>query len=192
MICFMRFIPLRHRSFQLMLLASRTVDEQLFPSKARCPFTQFMASKPDKYGQKCWLTVDKDSKQIVNGFLYVGKDELRSQEERVSDHVVMKLAEPYLQKGRNTTTDNYFASTKLANLLKSKNTSLLGTLNKVRREVTNNIKSMRNEQYATNLYKSSDMLLTVYQGKPKKNVLLLSTLHTNAAIGENKKKTRKQ
>lgn len=29
-----------------------TIDEQLFPSKARCRFTQFMASKPDKYGQK--------------------------------------------------------------------------------------------------------------------------------------------
>ena len=40
------------------------VDEQLFPSKARCSFTQFMASKPDKYGQKCWLAVEKDSKYI--------------------------------------------------------------------------------------------------------------------------------
>ena len=39
-----------------------TVDEQLFPSKCRCPFTQFMASKPDKYRQKYWLAVDKDSK----------------------------------------------------------------------------------------------------------------------------------
>ena len=109
--------------------------------------------------------------------------------ERVSDHVVMKLAEPYLKKGRNIATDNYFTSTKLANLLKSKNTSLLGTLNKVRREVPNKIKSMRNEQYATSFYKSGDMLLTVYQGKPKKNVLLLSTLHTNGAIGEYKQKT---
>ena len=112
---------------------------------------------------------------------------MRSKEERVSDHVDMKLAEPYLKKGRNITIDNYFTSTKLANLLKSKNTSLLGTLNKVRREVSNKIKSMRNKQYATNLYKSGDMLLTVYQEKPTKNVLLLSTLHTNAAISENKK-----
>ena len=106
----------------------------------------------------------------------------------------MKLAEPYLKKERNITTDNYFTSTKLANLLKSKNTSLLGRLNKVRREVSNKIMSYQplqnqNQQYATNLYKSEDMLLTLYPGKPKKNVLLLSTLHTNGAIGENKKKT---
>jgi hypothetical protein len=34
------------------------VDEQLFPSKARWRFTQFMASKPGKYGQTFWMAVD--------------------------------------------------------------------------------------------------------------------------------------
>ncbi|XP_068213829.1 uncharacterized protein [Palaemon carinicauda] len=58
-----------------------TIDEQLFPSKARCPFTQFMASKPDKYGQKYWLAVDKESKYLVNGFPYVVKEEHRATEE---------------------------------------------------------------------------------------------------------------
>ena len=79
-----------------------TVVEQLFPSEARCSFTQFMASKPDKYGQKHWLALDKDSKYIVNEFPYVGKDELRSKEERVSDHVVIRLAEIYLKKKEET------------------------------------------------------------------------------------------
>ena len=50
---------------------------------------------------------------------------------------------------------------------------------------------MRDEQYATMLDKSEDILLTVYQGKPKKNVLLLSTLQTDAAIAYNQKKTPK-
>ena len=45
-----------------------TVDEQLFPSKRRCPFTQFMASKPHKYGQKHWLAVGKDNKYVETGF----------------------------------------------------------------------------------------------------------------------------
>lgn len=51
-----------------------TIDEQLFPSKTRCPLTQFMASKPDKYGQKYWLAVEVESKYILNGFSYLGKD----------------------------------------------------------------------------------------------------------------------
>ena len=75
-----------------------TVDEQLFASKFQCPFTQFTASKPDKYGQKYWLVIDKDSKYVANGFPYIGKDELRSTNERISDHVVMKSAETYLTK----------------------------------------------------------------------------------------------
>ena len=38
---------------------------------------------------------------------------------------------------------------------------------------------MRDEQFATKLYKSdADILLTVYQGKQNKNVLLLSTLQS--------------
>ena len=114
---------------------------------------------------------------------------MRSTDERVSDHVVMKLAEPHLKKGKNIITDNYFISVKLANFLKSKNTSLLGTLNKNRREVPCEIKNMRDKQYATKLYKSKNFLLAVYQGKPKKNVLLLSTLHTGVAIADNQKQT---
>ena len=97
-----------------------TVDEQLFSSKARCPFTQYMASKPDKFGQKYWLAVDKESKYVINGFPYVRKDEMRSSTERVSDRVVMELMRPYLCKGRNVTTDSYFTSMKLANQLKVK------------------------------------------------------------------------
>jgi len=34
---------------------SLTVDEQQFPTKARCRFTQFMHNKPDKYGIKFWI-----------------------------------------------------------------------------------------------------------------------------------------
>ena len=64
--------------------------------------------KPDKYGQKYWLAVDKDCKYVVNGFPYVGRDETRSRDERVSDQVVMRLLKPYLKKGKNVTTDNYF------------------------------------------------------------------------------------
>lgn len=166
-----------------------TVDEQLFPSKARCPFTQFMASKPDKFGQKYWLAVDKESKYLINGFPYVGKDATRSENDRVSDRVVMQLMGPYLNKGRNVTTDNYFTSVKLATQLKEKQTSLLGTVNKIRREVPSCLKKMKEELHSCKLYKSGDITLTVYQGKVKKHVLILSTMHKDITIADNEKKT---
>ncbi|XP_035221876.1 uncharacterized protein LOC118194783 [Stegodyphus dumicola] len=53
-----------------------TIDEQLFLSKARCRFTQYMPSKPDKFGIKFCLAADVDSKYVLNGFPYLGKDEV--------------------------------------------------------------------------------------------------------------------
>jgi len=54
-----------------------SIDEQLFPTKARCRFTQYIPNKPDKCGIKFWLASDVSSKYIVNSFPYLGKDEGR-------------------------------------------------------------------------------------------------------------------
>ena len=111
-----------------------------------------MASKPDKYGPKYWLVVDKDSKYVVNGFSYVGRDETRFRDKRVSDQVVMRLLKPYLNKGRNVTTDNYFTSIKLATELRKYKTSLLETVNKIRKEVPAVVKHIKEPLYSTMLY----------------------------------------
>ncbi|XP_073510786.1 uncharacterized protein [Phyllobates terribilis] len=160
-----------------------TVDEQLFPSKTRCPFKQDMPSKPDKYGHKYWLAVDKRSKYLANGFPYLGKDDTRRAEDRLADHVVMKLLDPFLKKGCNVTTDNYFTSVKLAKQLKSKGTTIVGTLNKIRREVPKEIKSMKEELYNTKVFRNEDnFTLTVYQGKPNTNVVILSSVHPDVVV----------
>lgn len=155
-----------------------SVDEQLFPSKCRCPFTQFMASKPDKYGQKYWMAVDKDSKYMPNAFPYLGKDENRQATERFSDFVVKKLAGPYLNKGRNIICDNFFTSLALAEHLKAHRTSLLGTINKNRREVLQCTKKAQEQLYKTVAFKNNDITLTMYQAKLNKNVIILSSMHS--------------
>ncbi|KAF2902155.1 hypothetical protein ILUMI_04030 [Ignelater luminosus] len=53
-----------------------TVNEQLFSSKARCNFTQFMANRPDKFGIKFWMLADVKPKYMYKAFPYLGKDEL--------------------------------------------------------------------------------------------------------------------
>jgi hypothetical protein len=55
-----------------------TVDEQLFPTKARCRFIQFMANKPDKFGIKIWIIAEVESKYFLLGIPYLGRDELRT------------------------------------------------------------------------------------------------------------------
>ena len=54
-----------------------TIDDQLFPTKSRCRFTQYMPNKPDQFGIKFWLAVDVESKCTLNDIPYLGKDELR-------------------------------------------------------------------------------------------------------------------
>ncbi|XP_071749598.1 piggyBac transposable element-derived protein 4-like [Lepeophtheirus salmonis] len=94
-----------------------TIDGQLFPTKARYSFTQYMAKKPDTFGIKFGLTVDASSKYLVNGFPYLKEDSQRLANKFLSEFVVMKLMEPYLGKGRNVTTNNFFTSLSLANEL---------------------------------------------------------------------------
>ena len=84
-----------------------------------------MANKPDKCGIKFWMLVDNDTKYLCNAFLYLGKDELRSANESLPESVVMRLMSPYLNKGRNVTTDNFFTSASLARTLKANDRALL-------------------------------------------------------------------
>ncbi|XP_013884959.1 piggyBac transposable element-derived protein 4 isoform X2 [Austrofundulus limnaeus] len=112
-----------------------TVDEQLFPTKVRCPFTQYISSKPDKFGIKFWIAADLETKYMCNAIPYLGKDPSRPKGERLSENVVIKLMEPFLGKGRTVTMDNFFTSMSLANRLLNHNTTLLGTINKIRREI---------------------------------------------------------
>lgn len=169
--------------------ADITVDEQLFPTKSRCPFTQYIASKPDKFGIKFWLAVDSKSTYLLNGFPYVGKDDHRPATQSMPAHVVMKLMEPFAGKGRNVTTDNFFTSLRLSEELKAKKTSIVGTMNRIRREIPNEVKTMKIPLYSTIVLRNQSTSLTVYQCKPSKNVLLLSTVHRNVTCADNKKKT---
>ena len=166
------------------------VDEQLFPTKVRCKWTQYIASEPDKFGIKFWLAVDVASKYLVNGFPYLGKDETRPAGLRLADHVVMKLMEPYTGKGRNVTTDNFFTSLGLAKELQLKSTSIVGTVNRVRRELPPLAALDPNKElYSTTVLKSDVYTLTVYKCKPNKNVVLLSSLHQSVGVASNPKKT---
>jgi hypothetical protein len=146
-----------------------------------------MASKPDKFGIKFWIAADVKSKYLVNGIPYLGKDETRSANERLSENVVMCLMTPYMGKGRNVTTDNFFTSVNLGQKLMAKNTTLVGTVNRIRREIPVAVKNSCAIRYTTNVLKCKGSTLTVYQVKHKENVILLSALHSSVAIGEGNK-----
>ena len=136
-----------------------------------------MANKTDKFGIKFWMIADVESKYMCNAFPYLGKDDLRPQSEPLSEYVVIKLMEPYIKSGRNVTTDNFFTSLKLGERLKALQTSIVGTVKRTRREISEEVRSYKESLHSTNILKSENgTTLTMYQGKKKnKNVLMLST-----------------
>lgn len=50
-----------------------TVDEQLFPYRGRTKFTQYILSKPAKYGIKVWWICDAETYYPLKGQIYLGK-----------------------------------------------------------------------------------------------------------------------
>ena len=115
---------------------------------------------------------------------YLGKDETRTKEDDVPAHVCLNLLEPYLKKGYNITTDNYFTSHNLADKLKQKQTTIVGTVRKQRREIPK-VEDLMNMKalHSTEVFRSSsDCLLTVYKAKRSKNVYVLSSLHRSVSI----------
>ncbi|KAL7841086.1 hypothetical protein SRHO_G00247770 [Serrasalmus rhombeus] len=155
-----------------------TIDEQLFPSKTRCCFLQYIATKPDKFGIKFWVACDLKSKYICNVLPYLGKDPSRPNGERLSETVVMRLKEPFMDKGRTVTTDNFFTSLSLAQRLLSRKTTILSTVNKSRQEIPQSARQMDRTEFTTQVFSTTGATLTVYAPKRKKVVYILSSMHS--------------
>ena len=104
---------------------------------------------------------------------------------------ITTLLQPYYKKSYNvTTTDNYFASLKLAEELKQKKTTILGTIRKQPQEVPSTELIMKDKElYASEIFSSpSGCSLTIYKAKKKKVVCILSSMHRNVNIDQCHKK----
>ncbi|KAM9491562.1 piggyBac transposable element-derived protein 4-like [Salvelinus alpinus] len=162
------------------------VEEQWFPANAKCSFTQYIPYKQDKWGIKFRLAADVDSKYVLNVFPYLGKDESQHPE-----NVVLRLVEPYLGEGRNVNMDDVFTSLPLANKLIDKNTSLVGVVNKARRELPPSAcNQSQAELFSTAVLKHHKATLTVYRCMPRENVCIEGTMHPTVAIAGDTKRTR--
>jgi hypothetical protein len=49
------------------------VNEQLVPFRDKCPFQQYIPSKPTKYGVKIWWACDANTSFPLNGSVYLGR-----------------------------------------------------------------------------------------------------------------------
>ncbi|XP_067102695.1 piggyBac transposable element-derived protein 4-like [Osmerus mordax] len=127
-----------------------TVDEQLLAFRGRCPFKQYMPSKPAKYGIKSWVACDAKSSYAWKMQVYTGKQMDGVPERNQGMRVVLDVTEGL--KDRNLPSE----------LLTTKTRRVLSS------------------QFAF----TPTTTLVSYLAKKNKNVLLMSTRHTDAEISD--------
>lgn len=91
-------------------------------------FTQYMPSKPARYGIKVFCVCDSTNGYPLQGEIYTGKPAGGGHQVNVGEFIVLDLCAPYKGSGINVTTDNFFTSLQLAQILNSWNLTLARTV----------------------------------------------------------------
>ena len=121
---------------------------------------------------------------MMNAKVYLGKENNEVARESASD-VVCTLVQPISgqQGGRNMTTDNFFTSVHLFKRLKDRSLTLVGTMKQNKKEIPTEFKPARERPEYSSLFGFTEKL-TLLSYVPRKNesVVLLSSLHHNAAL----------
>lgn len=166
-----------------------TIDEQLVTFRGRCPFKQFIPSKPGKYGLKIWALCDSDTNYAWSMQVYTGKDRNCQPEKNQGRRVVLDLVKDL--KGRNVTCDNFFTSHELGIELLQKKLTVVGTVRKNKTFLPPKFTDLKGkpQHYSQFLFDVTNKT-TIVSYVPKKNrsVILLSTLHHSAEIVSDTKK----
>ncbi|XP_071567686.1 piggyBac transposable element-derived protein 4-like [Temnothorax nylanderi] len=168
--------------------ANLTIDEQLYPYRSRTKFTQYIPSKPAKYGIKIWWICDAENAYPLQGIIYAGKSgDVR--EKNQGERVVKELAAPFKGSGRNITMDNYFTTLPLAKHLLSWKISIVGTLRRNKPYIPKQMAPHKSrEEFSTLFGFHENVAICSYVPKKNKAVILLSTLHCDTAVSDNEKK----
>jgi hypothetical protein len=83
-----------------------TVEEELVTFRGRCPFKQYIPSKPGGFGIKFWTLSDNKSSYVYNMKTYIGKKPNAGRLVNLDEKVVLDLLEGTDAAGRNVTCDN--------------------------------------------------------------------------------------
>jgi len=88
------------------------VDEHLLVFRGKCPFRQYIPTKPGKYGIKVWVLADEENYYCNNLQVYTGARETGTRETNQGARVVNNLT-AHLASGYAITTDNFLRTFQL-------------------------------------------------------------------------------
>lgn len=160
-----------------------TIDEQLFPFRGHTKFTQYIPSKPAKYGIKVFWACDASNAYPLHGQLYTGKPIDGPRQTNVGERTVLDLVCLYKGSGRNVTTDNFFTGMQLAKVLNTWDMTLVGTVRKNKRFLPSNMQPGKERAlHSTNFAYHRDATVCSYVPKKNRSVVLLSSMHMTGEV----------
>uniref|UniRef100_A0A336MDY1 CSON010564 protein n=1 Tax=Culicoides sonorensis TaxID=179676 RepID=A0A336MDY1_CULSO len=160
-----------------------TVDEQLFPFRGHTRFTQYIPSKPSKYGIKFFWAADPLNAYPLKGIIYTGKPNDGVRQTNIGERTVLDLVKQYKGSGRNVTTDNFFTTFSLAMTLKDWQMTLVGTVRRNKRFVPANMQPAKERPvHSTNTAFTKYVTMCSYVPKKNKSVIMLSSMHQTCDI----------
>lgn len=159
-----------------------TVDEQLVSFRGKCPFRQYIKSKPCRYGIKIWAAADVKTSYLSKLQVYLGKLPGGTIEKNQGFRVVKDLVEPYHGSWRGITTDNFFTSVPLAQYLLSKNLTLLGTVRKNKPDTPPQLSLTKRPAESSIFAFTKELAMVSYIPKIHRMVHLLSSQHDSDII----------
>ena len=164
-----------------------TIDEQLVCFRGKCPFRQYIKSKPGRYGIKIWAAADVKTSYLCNFQVYTGKLPGGATEKNQGFRVVSELVEPYHGSWRGITTDNFFTSVPLANNLLSKKLTLLGTVRKNKLDTPMQLKITSRPVESSIFAFTKQLAMVSYIPKRNRVVHVLSSQHDDDCISADTK-----
>ncbi|XP_046399949.1 uncharacterized protein LOC124166462 [Ischnura elegans] len=160
--------------------AHMSLDEQMVPFSGRCLFRQYVPSKPNPLGLKCFVLAASDG-LVLDFHMYTGKGTVPEndlKEMGLGSSVVKLLTQSVPQDGRHCVyTDRFFTSIKSIKYLRKNNIFQVGTVMRNRiGPVINKLNSDKNLKRGEwdELVEESDSTCLV-KWKDNKCVLMLSS-----------------
>lgn len=145
------------------------INEMIAGFRGKCPFRQYIKSKPDKYGIKLYPLVDASTFYVLNIELYAGKQPGGPyQLNNAAADVVKRLITPISGTGRNLTIDNWSTSVPLvSDLAKNHKISVVGTMRKNKKEIPPCFADKKRPEYSSQFGFSGMATLVSYVPKKK-------------------------
>ncbi|KAL6438799.1 hypothetical protein ACFW04_003704 [Cataglyphis niger] len=166
------------------------IDESLMKFRERLNFIQYIASKRARFGIKFYKLCESNSGYCYRFKIYTGQDVLRGSNESASESVVTQLAEPILGKGYTLFLDNWYSSPNLYKILQAKNTNVVGTVRKNRKNMPKVLASYKLKKGEVRTMSCKGILSLRWHDK--KDVYVISTKHSRAEMVDTGKIRRKK